>query len=111
VSTPAAMANHGTVTRLRLSDETLEIVHEQASRVTWGRVILGTIGFVLFGTGWLVAKTLKLLLYAGAWSWAAMSVGWRQARGEAARLPNTAELLAENDRLRKELARISPTMS
>jgi hypothetical protein len=111
VSTPAATANAGSVHRLRLDDELLAAVTERAQAASPGRTALAIVGGLLFAIGWVVAKAAHLAFYCSAWSWAAVAVGWRQARGEAPRGPSAEQLLAENDALRKALARIEPTLS
>lgn len=97
--------------RLKLADETLDAISERARSARPGRALLALIGGLLFAAGWLAAKAFRVLFFSGAWAWAAMAVGWRQARGEPPRGPSAEQLLAENDALRKELARITPAMS
>lgn len=95
---------------LKLDDDILDIITEQARDAKPGRALLSLAGALLFSLGWLAAKTLKLAFFCCAWAWAAVIVGWRQARGEPMRQPPLEKLLAENDALRKELARITPSM-
>lgn len=48
-----------------------------------GRTLLTIIAGVLYGLGWLAAKTLAVLWLAAAWSLAAVKVGWADARRPA----------------------------
>jgi hypothetical protein len=45
-----------------------------------GRALLTLIAGVLYGLGWLAAKTVAVLWLAVAWSFAAVKVGWQDAR-------------------------------
>jgi uncharacterized membrane protein YdjX (TVP38/TMEM64 family) len=48
-----------------------------------GRVLLTLIAGVLYGLGWLTAKTAAVAWLALAWSFAAVKVGWQDARRPA----------------------------
>ncbi len=103
--------NTTVIRRFQLDDRTLQTVSDRAHAARPGRAALGLIGAILFAIGWLIAKTLKGFFYCFAWTFAAVAVGWRQARGEPAGGPTMEQLLRENDALRKENARLTPTMS
>jgi hypothetical protein len=111
VSTPAATANAGRIHTLSLDDELLQAVSDRAHQARPGRAVLGFIGAVLFTIGWIAAKGLRAFFFCGAWAFAAVAVGWHQARGEAPAGPSLEQLIRENEMLRLELKRISPTMS
>lgn len=52
----------------------------KAREVHFWQSVLLLIAAVLYGLGWLVAKVLTVLWLALTWSWAAMAVGWQEAR-------------------------------
>lgn len=60
---------------------------------------------VLFGVGWLVAKSWRAAFFTLAWAWAAVRVGFEAAHGPT-RGQQIAGYQAELDRLRKENARL-----
>lgn len=81
----------------------LDTVSAQARQIRPGRTLLALVTGLLFGAAWLAAKSLGLLWLSIAWALTAMKVGWQQGSGRHAR-PSRADLLAENDALRAELA-------
>ena len=78
-------------------------IGEQARQARPGRVALTVIAGVLFGAGWVVAKTLGTVWLGVAWCFTAARLGWREARGNR---PSRATLREENERLRQALARL-----
>jgi hypothetical protein len=52
----------------------------EARQIHFGRAVLTLIAAVLFGAGWLAAKTVTGLWLAATWSVAALRVGWREGR-------------------------------
>jgi len=48
-----------------------------------GRALLTLIAGALYGLGWLAAKTVAVVWLALAWSYAAVTVGWSDARRPA----------------------------
>lgn len=52
---------------------------------TWdvrpGRAVLTVIAAVLFGLGWVAAKTSRAVWPALAWTGTALAIGWDEARG------------------------------
>jgi hypothetical protein len=56
-------------------------ISARAKALSAGRVALTVVAGVLFGVGWLVAKTLGGAWFVLAWCFAAMQVGWTDARG------------------------------
>lgn len=94
--------------RRRLQDRVpIDTITADARQARPGRAVLGLIGGALFMTGWLSAKAFGVLFMAGAWSFSAVKIGWREARGETLSQPSVEQLLAENERLRLELSRVS----
>lgn len=55
----------------------------EARQIHPGRTLLTVIAGVLYGLGWLAAKTLAVAWLAVAWSFAAVKVGWSDARRPA----------------------------
>jgi hypothetical protein len=78
-------------------------ISERAREAKPGRTALTVIAGVLFGLGWVTAKTLGTLWLAVAWCVTAARLGWREARGNQ---PSRASLREENDRLRQQLQRL-----
>jgi hypothetical protein len=58
----------------------VEDITEQARQARPGRVVLTVIAAVLFGAGWVVAKTFTVLWLCLAWSVVAVREGWREGR-------------------------------
>lgn len=56
----------------------------QAREIHFWRTVLMVIAGVLFGIGWLTAKTFAVLWLAAAWSATAVKVGWREGRARGA---------------------------
>ena len=65
----------------------LDAINTRAREVEFGRVLLTVLAGVLFGLGWLVGKTVKLVWLAVAWSFVAVKVGFEQGRTGGARGP------------------------
>jgi hypothetical protein len=84
----------------------VEEITRQAREVHPGRVLLTVIGGLLFAAGWLAAKLAGAAWLALAWSGTAVQVGWRDARGTSPPPPDLAEVLADNQRLRLQIARL-----
>lgn len=86
-------------------------VSRRARKVKFGQTVLAAITGVLFGAGWLVAKAFAVGWLGLAWAFTAVRLGWEHAQvvTAAPRLSRReqADLLAENDRLRLEVARQS----
>lgn len=92
----------------RLQDRVpIDAITADARQARPGRAILGLIGFVLFAAGWTAAKAFRVLFLSGAWCFSAVKIGWRSARGEMLNQPSLEQLMAENQQLRHELARVS----
>jgi len=52
----------------------------EARQVHFWRTVATVLAGLLFGVGWLTAKTFGLLWFAAAWSFTAVRVGWREGR-------------------------------
>jgi len=89
-------------TVIPLADE----VAAKARRVGFWRTVLTCVTAVLFAAGWAVAKLFTVVWLAVTWTGAAIALGWQEARGTRGR-PSRDEILADNDRLRTELKRLS----
>ncbi|SEF34383.1 hypothetical protein SAMN05421837_107354 [Amycolatopsis pretoriensis] len=56
-------------------------INARAKALSAGRVALTVVAAVLFGLGWLIAKALGGAWFVLAWCFAAIQVGWNDARG------------------------------
>lgn len=64
-------------------------ITDQARQVHPVRTLLTVLAGLLYGLGWVVAKTFMALWFAGAWCAVAVKVGWvdaRNGRGDGSRL-------------------------
>lgn len=62
-------------------DEALtDRITEQAKRVRFSRVALTILAGLLFGLGWLAAKTVTAVWFVLAWCVTAIRVGWQEGR-------------------------------
>lgn len=68
-----------------------------------GRVALTVLAALLFGAGWVAAKSLAVAWLGVSWCFTAARLGWRDARGNQ---PSRASLREENARLRQQIARL-----
>jgi hypothetical protein len=55
----------------------------QAREVHFWRAVLTLVAAVLFGLGWVLAKTFAVAWLAAAWSFTAVRVGWQEGRKTA----------------------------
>jgi uncharacterized membrane protein YdjX (TVP38/TMEM64 family) len=90
------------VTTTLLDRVPVDEISTRAREARPGRVALTVIAGVLFGVGWVAAKTLGVVWLGVAWCFTAARLGWRDARGNQ---PSRASLREENERLRQQLAR------
>jgi hypothetical protein len=90
-----------------LSSDTLDLISTEARKAKPGRALLALIGGLLFMLGWLLCKSWQWAFFAGAWAFTAVRVGWRQAQGKPLSQPSIEAVLAENQRLREQLRRVS----
>lgn len=63
----------------------LDRISVEAREVHFGRAVLTVLAGLLFGIGWLAAKTAAAVWLALAWSATAVKVGWTEARRSPAR--------------------------
>lgn len=63
----------------------VERITAEARQVSFWRTVLRVLAGMLFGLGWLAAKTVAVLWLAVAWSATAVRLGWQEARRGAAR--------------------------
>lgn len=56
-------------------------ITEQARELHPGRTLLTLLAALLYGLGWLAGKTVMGVWFVLAWSFAAVKVGWTDARG------------------------------
>lgn len=61
----------------------LDGITAQAREVHFWRTVLTVIAALLFGLGWVMAKTFALVWLAFAWSAVAVREGWREGRKTA----------------------------
>lgn len=55
-------------------------ITDQARQVRFWRTAATVIAFLLFGLGWVVAKTFGVTWFALAWAGCAVREGWREGR-------------------------------
>lgn len=87
-------------------------VSRRARQIRFGRTMLTLVTGLLFGAGWLAAKVFALAWLALAWGFTSARMGWQHAQLRA-RVPRLslaeqADLVAEAERLRAEVARLRP---
>lgn len=58
----------------------LDRISSEAREVHFGRTLLLALAGLLYGVGWLAAKSFTLLWRAVAWMGVAIKVGWTEAR-------------------------------
>lgn len=58
----------------------VEEITKEARQIHFWRTVLRSMAGVLFGVGWLAAKTCAVLWLTCAWSATAVKVGWREGR-------------------------------
>lgn len=58
----------------------LDRISSEAREVHFGRTLLLVLAGLLYGIGWLAAKTFGLLWRAVAWVGVAVKLGWTEAR-------------------------------
>lgn len=63
-----------------LDDVMTERITLEAREVRFWRTVATILAGLLFGLGFMVAKTFGLLWFALAWSVTAVRVGWREGR-------------------------------
>jgi hypothetical protein len=62
----------------------VEKINREARETHFWRTVLTMIAGLLFGLGWVVAKTFSVLWLALAWTAVAVRVGWQEGRKPAA---------------------------
>jgi hypothetical protein len=62
----------------------VERITAEAKQVSFWRTVLRVMAAVLFGLGWLAAKTFAVLWLGVVWSATAARLGWQEARRGAA---------------------------
>ena len=86
-------------------------IARQARQVRFWAAVLTVVMGLFFGLGWLAAKALSLLWLALATVLTAARFGWRHAQLAAATpklsVQERADIIAENERLRAEVARLT----
>lgn len=60
----------------------LERITAEARAISFVRTLLTMIAGILFGLGWVIAKTVQGVWFVAAWTFAAVRLGWREARGD-----------------------------
>ena len=83
----------------------LDEINETAERITPARTAGSLLGGLLFLLGWVIAKVVIGVWFCCKWSFAAVLVGWKAARGEELIQPDIGKVLQENQLLRAELER------
>jgi hypothetical protein len=69
-----------------MDTDRLDRINREAREVHFGRVLLTVIAAVLFGVGWIVAKTFTVVWLGCAWSATAVRIGFEAGRaGRTAR--------------------------
>lgn len=68
-----------------LDTQRLDRITAEARQVQVGRTLLTVLAAVLFGVGWIVARTVNALWLGLAWSAVAVKVGWVEGRRAAPR--------------------------
>lgn len=58
----------------------IDRITAEARTIHPARVILTAVAAVLFGLGWITAKTCVVAWFVLAWCYAAVKVGWADAR-------------------------------
>lgn len=58
----------------------LERISAEARQIEFRRVLLLVIGGLLFGVGWVAAKTFTVVWAGLVWSAMAVKVGWQEGR-------------------------------
>ena len=61
----------------------LDTITAQAREVHFWRTVLTLVAALLFGLGWVLAKTFAVAWLAAAWSFTAVRVGWQEGRKTA----------------------------
>lgn len=64
------------------SSQLVERIRGQARDVHLGILLLALLGWVLFAVGWVACQAVRAVSGLAVWTWAALVVGWRTARGE-----------------------------
>lgn len=77
-------------------------ISRQAHAARPGRVALALVTGILWGFGWLIAKTLGTLFLGLMWVLSAVKVGWMEGTGQHAR-PSRGQLAEDNMRMAAEL--------
>lgn len=60
----------------------LDRITAEARTISFARTLLTLIAGILFGLGWVAAKTVKGVWFVAAWTFAAVRAGWREAKGD-----------------------------
>lgn len=63
-----------------LDGKRLDRITAEARQVHFGRVVLTVIAAVLYGIGWIAARTFGVIWLAAAWTAVAVKVGWVEGR-------------------------------
>jgi fatty acid desaturase len=58
----------------------LDRINEQARAARPGRALLTILAALFFAIGWVAGKTITVIWLSIAWSFAAVKVGWQEAR-------------------------------
>lgn len=67
-----------------LDTAALQQITSQAREIHPGRTLLVFIATLLYGLGWVTAKSFTLLFFVVAWACVAVRAGWRDGRKRSA---------------------------
>lgn len=97
---------HAPTRRISLPPEAVEQISQQAREVRPGVAAQALIGGIIYGVVFLLTRGVTKLFRSLTWCVVAGRMGYREARGLPVSQPSVESLLAENDQLRKALARL-----
>lgn len=63
-----------------LDQPTVDRISAEAREVHVSRAVLTVIAALLYGCGWLAARTCTLIWLICAWSFTAVRIGWQEGR-------------------------------
>lgn len=74
------MALGGGDMTLALDRVPVDRITAEARKVNLARAVLAIVGAALYGVGWVAAKSVALVWFTLTWIFAAVKVGWADAR-------------------------------